>query len=173
MLTKEQERTLEDACELFLQANQSEDNVASLELFNKAFDMLLEYIDDVDDIYYQLVFANCIEKLQRKGNVEFNSILIEAKTAIYVKALQWFIDASQYKSAFNGHLFIAFDALGRLLLIGGENVRQDDHYAYICYQCIKMLDLPMSDEIVDKLYLEDFVKDEATGKWKYIGVRPK
>lgn len=169
MLTREQEQTLADACEIFLQARKSEDKIVSLELFNKAFGMLIEHIDDVDDIYYRLVFANCIEQLQRKGNMEFNPVLIHAKTDIYIKTLSWFLDAPNYKTDFQGHFFMGFDALGRLFLLGEDGANQNDHYAYICYQCIRLLGIPM----VEELYLKDFVEDVDSNTWKYVGVRPK
>lgn len=172
MLTVEQERILENACAMFLEARQKkEDTVAALRLVNDAFGMLSEHIDEVDDIYYRVVFANCIEELQRKGKGildDVAEIFIQFKVKVYIELLNWFLDTPQYKTSFRGQLIIAFDALARLCLLGKDGLQQNDHYAYVCYQCLKMLDMPM----VDELYLQDFVQDKETGLWKFFGVRP-
>ena len=175
MLTGEQEKTLNEACSLYLEARNAEepeDKIHSLELFNKALNMLVEYIDEVDDIYYQIVFANCIEELQRKGNIQFSDQIVQAKVNIYVKMLSWLMEASGYKPNFKGHLFIALDALARLFLLGKENVRQNDQLARVCYLALGDIGA-VPEDLLNELYLQDFVQDEATGQWKYIGVRPE
>lgn len=168
MLTKEQEVVLQEACELYIKAREEKELAPSLELFNQAFGMLIEYIDEVDDVYYRLVFANCIEELQRKGKIEFSSVILQAKVDIYLKTLRWFLETPQYKKYFEGHLLIGFDALARMFLLGEDNVKQSDHNACICYQCIQMFNSIFAD-----LYLRDFVKDEVTDQWKFVGVRPQ
>lgn len=169
MLTAEQKKALDKACSLYLEARKTDDKATSLQLFNDAFGVLAEYIDEVDDIYYRVVLANCMEELQRKGNIDYDPSLIQFKSSIYAEMLTWFLKATEYNTEFRGHLSIAFSALARLLLLGEEGVSQNDHYAYLCYQCMKALGIPM----VDELYLQDFDKDQTTGQWKFIGVKPQ
>lgn len=173
MLTKEQEKTLNEACELYKEARQIKDKLASRELFNKAWDMLIEYIDDVDDVYYRVVFANCIEELQRRSNgvaeLELGDVHIQAKTDIYLKTLQWILRSEwKYDVNFRGHLAIALEALGKLFLSGKDYVKRDDHNAWVCFRCIGAIDTSM----LAGLYLPYFVEDETTGKWVFTGVRP-
>lgn len=169
MLTTEQQNALDQACDLFLEARTTNDDLAtSLQFYNDAFGILIDYIDEVDDIYYRLVFANCIEELQRKGSLEFSQSIIEAKTSIYISTLIWALDATEYNTKFKAHFWVAFDALARLYILGEEGVQQDDNLAHVCYQCEKLFDFPLAD-----VYLEDFVQDSATGKWKFIGVKPQ
>ena len=170
MLTREQQSALDEAFNLYKEARTiiKDDKAGGLQLINDAFGLLIEYIDEVDDIYYRLVFANCIEELQRKGGFDFAPIIIQAKTDIYKKTLVWAIDATGYDTKFQAHFWIAFEALARLFLLGEENISQDDHLAYVCYQCEKLFAFPMAD-----VYLEDFIQDSTTGKWKFIGVKPQ
>lgn len=170
MLTTEQQNALDEACNLYTKARTilKDDNAGALQLFNDAFGILIDYIDEVDDIYYRLVFANCIEELQRKGDLDFSPVIIQVKTDIYKNVLAWALDATEYNTNFKVHLWIAFDALARLYLLGEEGVSQDDNLAYVCYQCEKMFGFPMAD-----IYLEDFVQDSTTGTWNFIGVKPQ
>lgn len=82
------------------------------------------------------------------------------------------MEASGYKPNFKGHLFIALDALARLFLLGEENVRQNDQLARVCYLALGDIGA-VPEDLLNELYLQDFVQDEATGQWKYIGVRPE
>lgn len=177
MLTEEQSVALQKACTLYEQAHRvKQDDLAKyLELVNDAFGELIEYIDDVDDIYYRVLFANCIDQLQNDGNIEFSELLLGAKAEFYIQTAMWFADDStqSYNTYFTSHLFYAFEALGRMYLRGEYGVNQSDEAAYVAYTCIRLLNNPAMTEYAEMAYLSDFIKDEATGKIIFTGLRPQ
>lgn len=89
MLTQKQDEALQAACDLYSQAQErrKEDKAQYLKLLNDAFGELLEHIDDVDDIYYRVVFAVCIDEMQQEGNFEFDDVLLDAKANFFVQAV--------------------------------------------------------------------------------------
>lgn len=175
MLTEEQKVTLQVACILYEQAQKEkrENKGQFLKLLNDAFGKLLEHIDDVDDIYYRVVFADCIDEMQQEGDIEFNDVILDSKTAFYVQAVMWFLDehTQEFNTYFTAYLFKAFDALGRMYLRGEHGVKKSDSAAYTCYSCITRLGDPAMSQFVETAYLSEFVKDNTTGEIIFTGVR--
>lgn len=87
MLTSEQKITLENACKLYESGHkQLKTNTASaLEMINDAFKLLTEYIGEVNDIYYKVVFANCISELQKY--IHLDDTIIHIKSRFYLDLL--------------------------------------------------------------------------------------
>lgn len=176
MLTDKQEKVLQTACSLYEKARMEKKSgnlVNYLQLLNTAFGKLAECIDEVDDIYYQVVFANCIDEMQQEGNVEFNETIQDIKASFYIKAVIWFLDNKtlEFNSYFTAHLFNAFIALGRMYLRGERGVNQNDSAAYACYACIEKLNTPAMTQFVKVAYLSNFIKDTTTDEMIFTGVR--
>lgn len=176
MLTKEQEVALQTACNLYKQALevQKEDELQCCNLLKDAFRELIEYIDEVDDIYYRVVFAVCVDEIQERWNVEFGDAILHSKVAFFVQAAEWFLDEKTkgYNRYFTVHFFKAFTALARMYLNGEHGVNQSDEAAYAAYTCAALLDEDTS-RFVKTIFLSKFVKDDKTGKMVYTGIRPK
>lgn len=174
MLTDKQEQALIKACALYEQAHKNKQNKNTaqyLQLLNDALGELIEYIDEVDDIYYRVVFANCVDQLQEDGNIEFDDVILDAKASFYIQAVIWFADENTkaFRSDFTAHLFYAFTALGRMYLRGEHGVKQSDEAAYACYSCVPNLNNPAMTKFVQTAYLSHFVKNETTGEIIFTG----
>lgn len=175
MLTEEQKMALQAACNLYEQAQKEKqkNKVQFLKLLNDAFGELLEHIDDVDDIYYRIVFADCIDEMQQEGEFEFNDVILNSKAEFFIQALVWFLDENtqEFNTYFTAYLFKAFDALGRMYLRGEHGVNQNDTAAYGCYLGIMNLGNPAMSQFVETAYLSNFVKDDTTGEMVFTGLR--
>lgn len=173
MLTSEQKITLENACKLYANGReQLKTNTAlALEMINDAFKLLTEYIDVVNDIYYKVVLANCINELQKY--IHLDDTITQIKSRFYLELLDYFLDSntSGFNTEYTGHLFNAFDALGKLFLCGKDGVPQIDQNAYVCYRCITLLGNPAMAQFCEAAYLSDFVENPATGQMIFTGIR--
>lgn len=170
MLTEEQQRALERGTELYLKTYGSwKDEMcdARLNLLNESMDILAEFVDDVDDVYYRLIFANVIQDMQNTNRFELSDACQESKLIIYLETMKWFNNTDTYKAYYKPFLWSAFNNLGKIFL-KGEELEQNDDLAWGCFRNLKVLEHPMAE-----ILLADFVQDKATGKWHFIRQRPQ
>ncbi len=167
-LSEEQQNALENGHRLYLAAlsklNTSE-RLTGLDLLFESFEMLSEFVDDVNDIYYRVVFANVIQEMQDTGEFDLSSKCTDTKIDIYLQTLKWFQSTESYRTSYRSFLWSVFDKLGQILL-KGEELPRNDEVARICFQNNKLLDHPVAD-----VFLDMFVQDE-NGKWVFTGKRP-
>lgn len=167
-LSKEQQNALEKGHRLYLAALtklDTSERLVGLDLLFESFEVLSEFVDDVNDIYYRIVFASVIQKMQDIGEFDLSTDCIDTKIDIYLQTLKWFQSAESYKTSYKSFLWGVFDKLGQIFL-KGEELPQNDEVARICFQNNKLLKHPMADVFVDM-----FVQGE-NGKWVFIGKRP-
>lgn len=167
-LSEEQQNALENGHRLYLAALSKLDTperLTGLDLLFESFEMLSEFADDVDDIYYRVVFANVIQEMQDTGEFDLSADCTDTKIDIYIQTLKWFQSAESYRTNYKSLLWGVFDKLGQILL-KGEELPQNDEVARICFQNNKLLEHPMAE-----VFLDMFVQDE-NGKWAFTGKRP-
>ena len=146
---------------------------AALNKLAEACDTLDEHFDykdksnDLDSLFYQVIFANVIQDLQDSGEFELlPAIYQDMKMSIYLRTLKWFVNMEQYVDEYKPFLWSVFNKLGRAF-INGEEIAQNDDLAWRCADCNKKLSHPMA-----AILLESFERG-ADGKWVYTGVRPQ
>lgn len=169
MLTSEQQQALERGTELYLKTYGSwEDKLcdARLDLLSESMGILAEFVDDVDDVYYRLIFANVIQDMQNTNRFELSDECQESKIIIYLQTMKWFNTTDTYQTNYKPFLWSAFTNLGAIFL-KGEEMEQNDDLAWGCFRNLQVLEHPMAEAL-----LSDFVQDKATGKWRFIGNRP-
>lgn len=168
-LTEEQQNALEEGKRLYLAALsklETSERSIGLDLLFESFEVISELVDDTDDIYYRIVFANVVQEMQNTGEFDLSPECVETKIDIYLQTLKWFQGAETYRTNYKSFLWGAFDELGKILLKGDE-LPQNDEVARICFQSNKVLGHPMAD-----VFLGMFAKNEM-GNWCFTGKRPE
>ena len=168
-ITEEQQNALENGKRLYLAALSKLDTFErsiGLDLLFESFETLSEFVDDADDTYYRIMFANVVQEMQNTGEFNLSPECVDTKIDIYLQTLKWFQSTETYRTSYKSFLWGAFDELGKILLKGDE-LPQNDEVARICFQSNKLLGHPMAD-----VFLEMFVKNEK-GNWIFTGKRPE
>ena len=168
VLSQEQQNALEKGHRLYMTALSKLDTserLIGLDLLFESFEVLSEFVDEVNDIYYRIVFANVIQEMQDTGEFDLSTDCIDTKIDIYLQTLKWFQSAETYKTSYKSFIWSVFNKLGQILL-KGEETPQNEEVARICFQNNKLLNHPMAD-----VFLDMFVRGE-NGKWVFTGNRP-
>lgn len=172
MLNKEQKEAFEKGVELYQEACHWEDELCDerLDLLFEAFETMGDFVDEVDDIYYKVVFANIIQDMQNCKQFNLSPSCQVTKIHIYLQALKWFENTDSFSVKYAPFLESVFFNLGKILLKGDEELEQNDNVARICYENIKLLKQPLSS-LIDALFLQHFIQDDV-GKWVFTAIRP-
>ncbi len=166
-LTVEQQGAMENGHRLYVAAIsmlETDKRTNGLDLLAESFETLNKFIDDVDNIYYRVLFANVVQEMQDTGEFDLSKGCIIIKTDIYLQTLKWFQRAESYQTKYKSLLWGVFLNMGKIL-IKGDEMPQSDEVARICYENLKMLGHPFADFLLDM-----FVLDE-NNKWVYKGKR--
>ena len=165
----EQRNALENAQQLYLSALPKLDTNArkeGLDMLIEAFNILSEFVDDVDDIYYRVVFANVVQDMQDTGEFDMSEDCEHTKIDIYLQTLKWFQSAESYQVGYRAFLWSVFNKLGGIFLKGEEFLDQNDGLARLCFLNNKILEHPLAD-----IFLDYFIQNED-GEWIFTGKRP-
>ncbi len=121
-----------------------------------------ELNNEVDAIFYQVVYANIIDDMQRSGRFEMGDVLQKLKLRMYAQTYNWFLDMEKHIDAYKGLLWGVLDKLAEEL-IKGENMSKNDQAAWRCCQYNQKLGYPLA-----AMMLEDFVEG-SDGTMIYTG----
>lgn len=169
MLNTEQKEAFEKGFALYQKTCAEWENPlcdARLDLLDEAFCTLAEFIDEVDDIYYKVAFANIIQDMQDTDKFDLSDECQNTKINIYVETFKWVQTAEDFLVKYKPFLWSVFKNLAKIFLIGNE-LEQNDTLARTCWGINKALGHPMADVI-----LSSFIQDN-NGDWKYTGDRKK
>ena len=168
MLTNEQQEAFDKGFELYGKTCASWSDPlcsARLDFLSEALETMGKYVDEVDDIYYKVIFANIVQDMQDTGKFDLTEECQDTKIDIYLRTVKWFINTDSYIVGYKPYLWSVFNKLG-WILIEGKEFPKNDHVAHICFECNYTLGHPLAP-----MTLELFEKDDS-GKWVYTGTRP-
>lgn len=170
MLNTEQEKAFQKGVALYKRACGEWENPncdARLNCLAEALETLGEYVDEVDDVFYRVIFANVIQDIQDTGIIELTDECQTEKIMIYLNTLKWCNTTSSFAENMLPYLWSVLNKLARILLNGTEGIAQNDNVARICYCNLKKLGYPLAD-----IFLENFAQNQA-GEWFFTGIRPE
>lgn len=151
-LNQDQQKAFEKGKFLYVKYFMADNNNTPemLDVLYDAFEILAEYIDEVGDIRYRMLFALAVQSMQDSQEFELSDDCIKTKNSIYLEVLKWsvnldFISAINQTEVFKIFLCFALDNLAQIVLKGDE-LLQNDHIAWMCYrECKKFGHLDQED----------------------------
>lgn len=172
MLNEVQKKAFEEGFALYQEYCSFEDALcdAALDKLEEALGVLGEHIDDLNDevdaIFYQIIFANVVQDMQDSGKFNLSENCQEKKIDIHLHVLKWFTNTENYIAIYKPFLWSVFNKLSREFLVGKE-LQQSDHWAWRCLKCNQTLAHPMAS-----MMMGSFVEGDD-GKMIYTGSRPE
>ena len=97
----------------------------------KAFEALGEYIDEVSDKYYRLLFARTVQCMQDLGVCDISERAVAAKTGIFMELLEEYRHPTE-DEPYEALLTAMYEDLGYIRLDGKELPR-DDNVAHLMF----------------------------------------
>ncbi len=173
MLNEEQKKAFEKGFELYQKTcYEWEDELCDerLDLLAEALETMGEYINEVDDIYYKIIFANIIHDMQKSKQFELSSNCEAKKVQIYLQTLDWFSKTDSYNPRYAGFIQSVLNNLAQIFLSGIDGIEQNDKYARFCYINVQRLGTPLSKMSAD-IMLKCFAQDDS-GNWIFTSKRP-
>ena len=133
----------------------------SLDALYDASQILTAYIDEVDDIYYKVLFASVLKEMLESNQFNMPDELRGFKIKLYFDILQWCAETNTIKDRFAPMISNILIDFGSILLKGIE-VQKNDNVAWVCFYLIKNMGYDV-DFMLNKFEIG------PNGQKRYIG----
>lgn len=169
MLTPEQDEALKKAESIFYEYSKQEPSQKNYNLLRNAFEILAEFVDDTDNIYYRAFFAEIIQTMQDTNEFELSEDCQSTKILIFKECLIYVYEVKSIDIVLGLTLCNNLISLGLILLQGIEEP-QDYTLAHMSFDFARTLSLTFNrdtsalDEVLSHFHMSE------DGSYMYKGV---